>query len=167
MATKTKPKARAKGSKKASKSVKAEPGFKPLEITLDSKLSYMINSTHPVIADLKKLSNEGMVRLHTFDSSNERIPGLDIKEFRKLLKVTYPQGSPRTLDDHSDIWLLTDHKAAGRDYFITLNSENILKHEEKLGRLGISVRPPGRFFLRELKNRLEKSFVEHHEREQA
>jgi hypothetical protein len=159
-------KKRARKAAKASKSVKAGPGFKPLEITLDSKLSYLINSTHPVIADLKKLSNEGMVRLHTFDSANERIPSLDIREFRKLLKITYPQGSPKTLDDHSDIWLLTDHKIAGRDYFITLNSENILMHEERLGKLGISVRPPGRFFLRELKSRLEKSFVEHHEREQ-
>lgn len=92
MATKKRPKTMARGSRKAGK---AEPGFKPLEITLDSKLSYMINSTHPVIAELKKFSNEGVVRLHTFDSANERIPSLAVKDFQKLLKIIYPKAVPR------------------------------------------------------------------------
>ncbi len=129
-----------------------------INVTLDSKLSWNINSPHPAITALRELENEGRVSIHTADRSAERLDNIDKRTYEMFLKVTHWGRGARTLDDHTDLCLLSDHLDSRRDYFVTLNEGNILRRKDKLEKLGVKVRPPTKEFIEEIKNRADEEF---------
>lgn len=132
-------------------------GIKVIEITLDSKLSYLMNSPHPFFDALNWFSNAGTVRVHTFDNSAERVESLHPSEIEIVKRIAYPEGKPETLDDHSNLVLLADHMREERDYFVTSDQSRLLKRASEFSRLGIRMRPADSTFLENLRKEIDSN----------
>ncbi len=130
---------------------------KVIDITLDSKLSYLMNSPHPFFETLKEFSNEGTVRIHTFDNSAGSVESLHPSEIETVKRIAYPEGNPETLDDHSNLVLLADHMREERDYFVTSDQSRLLKRAAEFNRLGIRIRPADSSFLENLRKETERN----------
>ncbi|MBN2042691.1 MAG: hypothetical protein JW754_02695 [Candidatus Aenigmarchaeota archaeon] len=129
-----------------------------IHVTLDSKLSWNINSPHPVITALKEMENGGMVKIHTADSLMERLEKVDQRTYGMIRDVTHWGRGAKTLDDHTDICLMADHHDSKRDYFLTLSEDKILRRKDKLAKLGINARLPDTEFLKEIREHAEREF---------
>ncbi len=129
-----------------------------INVTLDSKLSWNINSPHPVITELKELENEGRVKIHTADSLMERLEKVDQRTYDMIRDVTHWGRGAKTLDDHTDICLMADHHDSHRDYFLTIDENKILRRKEKLAKLGINAKFPDRKFVKEIREHADREF---------
>jgi|GEM_PF-2642181 len=125
-----------------------------VSITLD-KASTIYYHRHPHIQKLRKLEEKGKVRLFHFVNMDEDLEELSKPEMRTYAKLRTRIFRDReiTLSEHADLCLLAKHRHAKRDFFLSLDRDNLLREENRklLEETGIRIREPGKPFLKEIR----------------
>lgn len=125
-----------------------------VEITLD-KTSTIFYHRHPGIQKLRKLEEKGKVKLYHFINMDKELETLSKPEMRTYAKLRERifRDKDITLKEHADLCLLAKHKHTKRDFFVSLDKDNLLKEENRkfLEKMGISIREPNELFLKEIR----------------
>jgi len=124
-----------------------------VSITLD-KTSTIYYHRHPHIQKLRELEEKGKVELYHFINMDKDLEILSKPEMRTYAKLRTRIFRERdiTLKEHADLCLLAKHRHAKRNFFLSLDKENLLKEENKklLEEMGIRIREPNESFLKEI-----------------
>jgi hypothetical protein len=110
---------------------------------------------HLVIEKLKKLDDDGKLRLYHAQNLNRDLGTLNKTEekiYDRLRQMVFakPQ-QDMNLADHGDLVLLINHMKNKRDYFITMNKE---KYVSLSGHRHLDIRFPDDKFFKEVESRL-------------
>jgi hypothetical protein len=110
---------------------------------------------YPVIEKLKKLDDDGKLRLYHAQNLNRDLGTLNKTEekiYDRLRQMIFakPQ-QDLNLTDHGDLVLLINHMKNKRDYFLTMDKE---KYSSLLGHRNLDIRFPDDRFLSEVESKL-------------
>jgi len=125
-----------------------------VSITMDHS-AMIFYDRHPVINQLKKLEEEGKLRLFHAQNLNRDLGTLSRTEekiYDTLRQMVFarPQHD-LNLSEHGDLVLLVNHMKTKRDFFITLDKE---RYANLRGHRSLDIRFPDKKFLREIEGQL-------------
>ncbi|NIO22972.1 MAG: hypothetical protein GTN38_03005 [Candidatus Aenigmarchaeota archaeon] len=125
-----------------------------VSITLDNA-SAIYYHRHPQIQKLRELEEKGKVKLFHFVNMDRDLESLSKPEMRTYAKLRERifREKDLTLSEHADLCLLAKHKQARRNFFLSLDRDNLLKEENRklLEEMGIRIREPDKSFLKEIR----------------
>ena len=126
-----------------------------VSITLD-KTSTIYYHRHPGIQKLRKLEEKGKVRLYHFINMDKELENMnkhEIRSYEKLRAKIFGMKDDITIAQHANLCLLAKHKTAKRDFFLSLDRDNLQREENRnfLENMGIRIREPSKSFLDEIK----------------
>jgi len=124
-----------------------------VSITLDNS-AMIFYHRHPVIEGLRKLEEEGKLRLYHAQNLNRELASLSKTEekiYERLREMVFGRERDLNLMEHGDLVLLINHMKAKRDYFVTLEKE---RYANLGGHRNLAIRFPDKKFFREIEGRL-------------
>jgi hypothetical protein len=126
-----------------------------VRITFDHS-AMIFYDRHPVIGELKKLEDDGKVRIYHAQNLNRDLGSfskMEEKMYERLRHIIFDKKQQDlTLTEHGDLSLLINHMKTKRDFFLTLEKgkyKSLEKHH------GLKIRFPDEDFLDEVKEGIE------------